>query len=255
VSARYGGVTAQSHFDGGRKPAEVIAIGSAAPAFGVGREEGGFGKIHFTRDLLHPVFGRAGGKHAHGGRIAGEGRIGECIHLYDSHTHVQKGTSLATFDGMAESRDRLRAARTAEMNTGAKVWTGIAMLMTVWCVSQLEPPEDGAWAVVPGAQGKVRILQFRASVGALTAGEKAQLCYGVANARSVRIAPMAAPVYPSSNRCLEIGPRHTTHYTLMATGYDGSVATRSLTLAVQAAPLEVPEPREYARLAVTAATP
>lgn len=129
------------------------------------------------------------------------------------------------------------------------------MLMALWCVSQLGFPENGSWAVLPGMQGKVRILQFRTSVGALTAGEKAELCYGVANARSVRIAPMAAHIYPSSNRCLEIGPRHTTHYTLMAIGYDGSVATRSLTLAVQAAPVEIPEPREYASLSVTAAAP
>ena len=139
------------------------------------------------------------------------------------------------------------------MKTGGKVWTGIAMLMTLWCVTQFGPPEDGSWVVLPGAQGKVRILQFRASVGALTVGQKAQLCYGVANARSVRIAPMAAPVYPASNRCLEIGPRRTTHYTIMAIGYDGSVATRSLTLAVQSAPVEVPEPWEFARLAVNAA--
>jgi hypothetical protein len=141
------------------------------------------------------------------------------------------------------------------MNTATKVWTGVSMLMVLWCVSNLEPPENGSWAVLPGTQGKVRILQFRASVGALTVGEKAQLCYGVANARSVRIAPMAVPVYPSSNRCVEIGPRHTTHYTLMAIGWDGSVATRSLTLAVEAAPVEVPEPREYASLTMSAAAP
>jgi hypothetical protein len=127
------------------------------------------------------------------------------------------------------------------------------MLMVLWCVSNLGPPENGSWAVLPGTQGKVRILQFRASVGALMVGEKAQLCYGVANARSVRIAPMAAPVYPSSNRCMEIGPRHTTDYTLMAIGWDGSVATRSLTLAVQAAPVEPSEPREYASLAMSPA--
>jgi hypothetical protein len=147
-----------------------------------------------------------------------------------------------------------RGARTEAMNTSGKVWTGIAMVMALWCVSNLEPPVDGSWTVLPGAQGKVRILQFRASVGALLVGEKAQLCYGVANARSVRIAPMADPIFPASNRCLEIGPRHTTHYTLMAVGYDGSVATRSLTLAVQPAPVGVPELREYASLAMTAAT-
>ncbi|HEY7388086.1 MAG TPA: hypothetical protein VH640_06230 [Bryobacteraceae bacterium] len=141
------------------------------------------------------------------------------------------------------------------MNTATKVWTGISMLAALWCVSNLGRPADGSWAVQPGAQGKVRILQFRASVGALTVGEKAELCYGVANARSVRIAPMAAPLYPASNRCLEIGPRHTTHYTLMAIGWDGSVATRSLTLAVQAAPVEAPEVREYASLTVSADAP
>jgi hypothetical protein len=127
---------------------------------------------------------------------------------------------------------------------------GMALLVAVWGVSQLRGPEDGSWARLPGAPGKVRILQFRASVGALLEGQKAQLCYGVANARSVRIAPMAAAVYPASNRCVEVNPRHTTHYTLMALGYDGSVATRSLTLAVQNVPLELPSPLKFAGLAM-----
>ncbi len=127
--------------------------------------------------------------------------------------------------------------------------------MAVWCASQVGRPEGGSWTVLPGEQGKVRILRFRASVSALLAGQKAQLCYGVANARSVRIAPIVFPVYPSANRCLEIGPRQTTHYTLLAVGWDGSVATRSLTLAVEAAPARLPEPREYARLAVAATAP
>lgn len=88
-------------------------------------------------------------------------------------------------------------------------------------------------------------------------GQKAELCYGVENARSVRIAPgldgVPGRVYPSAHRCVEISPQHTTHYTLMAVGYDGSAATRSLTLPVETAPFEIPEPRYYARLAVAAA--
>jgi hypothetical protein len=62
------------------------------------------------------------------------------------------------------------------------------------------------------------------------------LCYGVENAKSVRISPMLRGVYPSPNRCLEISPQHTTHYILLAEGYDGAVEARSLTLPVQSAP-------------------
>jgi hypothetical protein len=138
-------------------------------------------------------------------------------------------------------------------SAGDQIVAGITMLVGLWGVSQLSLPEEGSWARLPGAPARVRILQFRASVGALIAGQKAQLCYGVENARSVRIAPVAMPVDPSPNRCMEIGPRHTTHYTLMAIGYDGSVATRSLTLAVQAMPPEIPEPLEFVRLAVPTA--
>ncbi len=122
-------------------------------------------------------------------------------------------------------------ARTADKIIGA-----VALLVGVWGLAQLNAPADGAWAQMPGAPGRVRILQFQTSVGALVAGQKAQLCYGVENARSVRIAPVRERVYPSPNRCMEIGPQHTTHYTLIAIGFDSSVATRSLTLPVQAAP-------------------
>lgn len=138
--------------------------------------------------------------------------------------------------------------------SGDKVVVGIMLLLGVWGVSYLNLPEGGSWVPQPGARGRVRILQFRVSVGALMAGEKAQLCYGVQNARSVRIMPVREVVYPSPSWCMEVSPRHTTYYTLMAIGFDGSVATRSLTLPVQAPPPEAPEPpRALARLAVTAA--
>jgi hypothetical protein len=82
--------------------------------------------------------------------------------------------------------------------------------------------------------GPVKILQFYASSGLLVTGQKAQLCYGVQNAKSVRIAPLGTDVVPAARRCLEIVPQHTTHYTILAEGYDGKVAMQSLTLAVQA---------------------
>jgi len=102
-----------------------------------------------------------------------------------------------------------------------KVFMAVALLVVLWGVSQI------------GQRGPVRILQFYASVGTLTPGDKAQLCYGVENARSVKIVPTLPGVYPAYIHCLEIVPEHTTHYTLQAEGYDGTVATRSFTLPVQ----------------------
>jgi hypothetical protein len=97
--------------------------------------------------------------------------------------------------------------------------------------------------------GPVRILRFYASVGAVKAGEAAQLCYVVENARKVSISPILAALsqsVPAEKRCLEIVPEHTTHYTLMAEGYDGTVAARSITLAVERVPVAAPPARQYA---------
>jgi hypothetical protein len=130
-----------------------------------------------------------------------------------------------------------------------KLVLGVALIAAVWALSRVNGPADGSWVRPVGAPlGRVRILTFRASVGTLLQGQKAQLCYGVANARSVRISPVSARVDPSMNHCFEIGPQHTTHYTLMAVGFDGSVATRSLTLLVQSLPLEDPVPIDVAEL-------
>jgi len=79
----------------------------------------------------------------------------------------------------------------------------------------------------------VRILRFYASVGTLAPVGKAQLCYSVENAKAIRISPMLESAYPSLGRCIEIYPEHTTHYTLQAEGFDGTVAMRSITLPVQ----------------------
>jgi hypothetical protein len=43
-------------------------------------------------------------------------------------------------------------------------------------------------------------------------------------------------VAPAANRCLDIVPEHTTHYTILAEGFDGNVVTRVITLVVETAP-------------------
>jgi len=130
-----------------------------------------------------------------------------------------------------------------------KFWVALGLLLAMWGLGTVRRSDPHAWVRPIGSRpGPVRILQFYASVGSITAGQKALLCYGVENARSVRISPMLPGVYPTVSRCVEILPEHTTHYMIMAEGYDGQVATRSFTLAVQAVPVS-PEILNYAEAA------
>ncbi|MEI9972071.1 MAG: hypothetical protein WDO73_08435 [Ignavibacteriota bacterium] len=53
----------------------------------------------------------------------------------------------------------------------------------------------------------------------------------------MRISPSLEPVEPSANRCVDIVPDRTTHYTILAEGFDGNVVTRVITLVVEATPV------------------
>lgn len=64
--------------------------------------------------------------------------------------------------------------------------------------------------------GKLKIMSFYATSGTIRRGGKTLLCYGVANAVSVRIEPGVEPLKPSLSRCIEISPRADTVYTLTA---------------------------------------
>jgi hypothetical protein len=118
----------------------------------------------------------------------------------------------------------------------AKPMAAISLLLAAWGLTLVRESEPHAWTPSAGNPGPARILRFYASVGAIFRGEKAQICYGVENARSVRILPWMAGVTPSPRRCLEVFPNHTTHYTILAEGYDGRVVMRSLTLPVETEP-------------------
>lgn len=79
---------------------------------------------------------------------------------------------------------------------------------------------------------QVKILQFYAREGNLTQGSPTVLCYGVLNAKSVRIEPAVEDVTPSLSKCVEVSPLKETRYTLTAQGEGGATATESLVLAV-----------------------
>jgi len=125
-----------------------------------------------------------------------------------------------------------------------KLSLAVFLLGAVWALGRWQQPGETPWLRAAGSPPPpVRILRFYASVGVLMKGQTAQLCYGVENARTVRISPPLGDVYPSAGRCLEVGPKHTTHYTILAEGFDGRVAMQSLTLAVEKIP-QGPEPDE-----------
>jgi hypothetical protein len=82
----------------------------------------------------------------------------------------------------------------------------------------------------------VKILQFYANRGEVIEGEHAIVCYGVANAKAVRIEPAVEQLKPAHNRCISVTPGKTTTYTLHADGNDGSADTVSFTVKVLPAP-------------------
>ena len=81
--------------------------------------------------------------------------------------------------------------------------------------------------------GSFEILNFYAAPGVIHRGESAQLCYGVSNARTVRLEPQTAEVWPSQARCVEISPKKDTTYTLTADDGHGNTRTSSLTVRVR----------------------
>jgi len=78
----------------------------------------------------------------------------------------------------------------------------------------------------------LRILQFYARDGELVEGRSTVLCYGVLNAKAVRVDPPVDGVSPALNRCVEVAPLHDTRYTLTAEGADGQKVSESFTLVV-----------------------
>jgi hypothetical protein len=90
-------------------------------------------------------------------------------------------------------------------------------------------------ATVRGASRTARITQFYARDPSVPKGEKTVLCYGVENAKTVRIEPAVDKVWPAISRCFEIAPSTATTYTLTAEGEDKQPVTRSVVVQIGSA--------------------
>src|SRR5512143_2897218 len=80
---------------------------------------------------------------------------------------------------------------------------------------------------------KVTILNLSLSQGAIHRGESAQLCYGVSNAKTVRMSPVVGDLWPSMYRCVDVSPTKDTTYTLTASDGQGQSESRAIKIRVE----------------------
>lgn len=77
------------------------------------------------------------------------------------------------------------------------------------------------------------ILNFYVTPSLIRPGQSTQLCYGVSNAKEVRLDPPAGSVWPSAARCVAASPKKDTTYTLTAVDAQGNTKTATLTVQVK----------------------
>jgi hypothetical protein len=79
---------------------------------------------------------------------------------------------------------------------------------------------------------ELAIQNFYAIPAEIRRGETVQLCYGVANAKTVKLEPQSNPVWPSYSRCVDVTPTKTTTYMLTIADAAGNSKTQSLEVRV-----------------------
>jgi hypothetical protein len=77
------------------------------------------------------------------------------------------------------------------------------------------------------------ILSFYASPPVIHRGESAQLCYGVANAKTVKLEPQTQPVWPSVAHCVEVTPSKSMTYKLTIEDAAGKTQSQDVDVEVR----------------------
>jgi hypothetical protein len=93
--------------------------------------------------------------------------------------------------------------------------------------------EDDRLAVEQLGGSELAIRGLYVSPRSIHPGETAQLCYDVANAKTVTLDPPAGAVWPSHSRCLNISPRKTTTYTLTIQDAAAKTVSQAVELTVR----------------------
>jgi hypothetical protein len=80
---------------------------------------------------------------------------------------------------------------------------------------------------------ELAIQSFYASPGTIRRGETVQLCYGVANAKTVKLEPQSNPVWPSYSRCVDATPTKSITYTLTIADAAGNTKSQTVDVKVR----------------------
>ena len=119
-------------------------------------------------------------------------------------------------------------------------WIGLSRHIATRAVERsLRAKRAAVAGAMPAAGAGVRILHFYAGNGVIVRGDHTVACYGVENAKSVRLDPPVEEITPSLNRCFAAEPTRDTTYTLYATGHDGKEVSVSFTIRVTPAPPKI----------------
>ena len=78
-----------------------------------------------------------------------------------------------------------------------------------------------------------RILSFYANPTVISRGESTQLCYGVSNAKTVKIEPGAPAAWPSIAHCIDVSPNKSMTYTLTIEDSVGNKKTQDVEVKVR----------------------
>jgi hypothetical protein len=98
---------------------------------------------------------------------------------------------------------------------------------------QAEKQRKSDQATIEQLGGSELAIQMLYATPEIRRGETAQVCFGVANAKSVTLEPQDNPVWPSHNLCVDVKPKSTTTYTLTATAGDGKSVNQQVTVKVR----------------------
>jgi len=155
---------------------------------------------------------------------------------------------------LADARDPQPPAKTKAAFKNPLLYSsmlvGIILLFTVWTLfsrwqenraierrareEKSRQQSENDRIVLDRLGGKELAIQnFYASPGAIRKGESVQLCYGVANAKTVTLEPQPNAVWPSYARCVSVSPAKSTTYTLTISDASGNSRTQSLRVTVE----------------------
>jgi hypothetical protein len=155
---------------------------------------------------------------------------------------------------LTEGRDSQPPAKTKSAYKNPLLYSsmlvGIVLLFTVWTLfsrwqenlaierrareeKSRQQLENDRIALEKLGGKDLAIQSFYASPGVIHKGESVQLCYGVANAKTVTLEPQPNAVWPSYARCVSVSPAKNTTYTLTISDASGNSRTQSLQVTVE----------------------